>query len=236
MKSFGLLVLLMACHVSTPVQSSRAVLGRELSEVVVNVDVQPAALDVVSVFAPRGYALTKLSRDEHGITLRLAGDRRTVAEHLHPIRDTLGDLSDALNGRDNNRHYAVVDVTYGSAFYVRLEPRGDGASHVQILGRAIRAGIELCTDDAELAGAPCDAKERSLSEMPGVTEAEVIEGVFDELRLRGIVTFPERSLSVAAREDRMTCLQRRRDHLALAGRVTNDRARANILSATPRCE
>lgn len=235
MKSLGLCVLLMACHVSTPVQSSRAVLGRSLSEVVVNVEPQPAALDVVDVFAKRGFVLKDETRDARGITLRIAGDRRTTSESLHPVLDSLGDASAALEGRRNDRDHGVVEVMYGSAFHVRLEPLTDGTSHIKIVGRTVRAGIELCTDDTELAE-PCDHKEGLGFEPPGEKEAELIQEVFAELRLRGLVIAPEHPLTIAEREELRQCLKRRRDHIALANRVESERARASILGATPSCE
>ena len=235
MKSFGLLALLMACHVSTPVQSSRSVLGRELSEVVVNIEAQPAALDVVDQFAKRGFILKEQSTDERGITLRIAGDRRTVDEALHPVLDSLGDAKAAIDGRTNDRDHGVVAVTYGSAFHVRVEPLTDGTSHIKIVGRTVRRGIELCTDDTDVA-APCDPKQGMAFEPPGEKEAELIEEVFAELRLRGLVIAPARPLTIAERGEYRKCLQRRRDQVALANRVSSSQARASIMRAAPRCE
>jgi hypothetical protein len=235
MKSFGFFVLLMACHVSTPVQSSRSVLGRELSEVVVSVEAQAAALDVVDQFAKRGFMLKDQSRDGRGITMRIAGDRRTVSEALHPVLDSLGDAKAAIDGRTNDRDHGVVEVTYGSAFHVRVEPLTDGTSHIKIVGRTVRRGIELCTEDSDVAG-PCDPKQGMAFEPPGEKEAELIEEVFAELRLRGIVIAPARPLTIAERGEYRKCLQRRRDQVALANRVSSSEARASILGAAPRCE
>ncbi|HEY5934488.1 MAG TPA: hypothetical protein VIU61_07635 [Kofleriaceae bacterium] len=235
MKSLALCVLLLACHSSKPAQSSRALLGRDFSEVVVNLEAQPAALDLLAVFTQRGFVLKEQSRDERGITLRVAGDRRTVEEALHPVLDTIGDASAALDGRTNDRDHGAVVVTYGSTFDARVEQLANGTSRIQLVGRTVRAGLELCTEDPDQRG-PCSPKEGMAFEPAGEKEAEIIDEVFAELRLRGVVLWPERAPTVAEREQRKQCLQRRREHIALANRVENDRSRANILGTTPRCE
>jgi len=233
---FALLVpFTVACHIQSPVQSSRALLGPERSEIVVNEEIQPAALDVVAQFAQRGFHLAQVVRDERGMMLRLKGDRRTVAEPLHPVADAISDFADALNGDTGDHYHPEIDVTYGSAFYVRLESRGPATTWIAVIGRPIREGAELCTADPEIAG-PCIQNDRLLSELAGVAEADVVVSVFTELRLRGVVISPDPTPTIVARQELVRCQTRRQEQMALASRITNSKARANVVAALPKCD
>jgi hypothetical protein len=225
------------CVPATHVVSSRTVLGPELSEVVVGMDPQPIALDLVRSLTLRGFALDDVQRDGNGsVTLHLKGQRRTTLEQTNPTLDAIVDVADALEGKGKYHPHEVAEVTYGSAFYVRIEPRGPGQAWVSIVGRTIRDGVELCTDDAPVIG-PCVTNEDALTERPGHAEADVVNGVFAELRLRNVVVSPDPRPAMVARIDREQCEKYRADQIALANRVDNPRAKAAILGAMPKtCE
>jgi hypothetical protein len=235
-------VIVAACVPTTPVVSSKAYLGAARSEVLVDQEPRPAALELVKIFTQRGFPLADMQNDERGIWLHLKGSRRTVAEPVSPTLDNIAAVAavlDAANGGDGvYQSSGLHDVTYGSAFWVRIEPTADGKSNVSVVGRLIRNGAELCASDAKLPG-PCVDNEDALTEAPGAAEAEVVQGVFAEMRLGGSVMTPDTRPTyeqVASNEGLAKCRARRAEQMELANRISNVKARANVLGALPVCE
>jgi hypothetical protein len=232
-----------ACVPATHVVSSQVVLGPERSAAIVDQEPRALALDLVKLFAQRGFPLADMQHDERGIWLHLKGNRRTVAEPVNPTLDNIAAVAsflDVASGGEGVYHVPeVADMTYGSAFWVRIEPRGTtGRSNITMVGRLIRNGAELCTSDVHLPG-PCSQNEDALSEAPGAAEAEVIQGVFAELRLGGSVITPDTRPTyeqVAAGDHLTACRARRAEQMALAERIPNLKARVNVLNALPVCE
>ncbi|MCW5806065.1 MAG: hypothetical protein KIT31_27110 [Deltaproteobacteria bacterium] len=239
-KLLPFVVLVVACVPVTPVVSSKAVLGPQRSEVLVQAEPQPVALEVVRIFTARGFPLADMQGDGRGIWLHLKGTRRTAVEPVDPNLDVVGEIAAALdtaNGDPMQYVGAVHDVTYGSAFYVRIEPRGTGTSHVSIVGRVIRNGAELCTADPGLG--PCVENEDALTEPPGAAEADVVTGVFAELRLGGGVLTPDPRPTpeqVAAGDDVAACRAYRAEQMMRAHQIEDVKARASVLGALPVCE
>lgn len=108
-----------------------------------------------------------------------------------------------------------------------------------MVGRPIRNGADLCTPDPNLT-APCVQNNRLLSESPGVVEADIIQSVFTELRLRGVVISEDPTPRIIAREiarERLLrCKTRYQEQLALANRITNSKARTQVVAALPKCD
>jgi hypothetical protein len=235
-------VVVAACVPTTPVVSSKAYLGAARSEVLVDQEPRPAALELVKIFTARGFPLVDMQHDTNGIWLHLKGSRRTSTEPVNQTLDNIVAIAavlDAANGGDGiYRSSGVHDVTYGSAFWVRIEPTADGKSNVSIVGRVIRNGVELCASDVKLPGA-CVDNDDALTEAPGAAEAEVVQGVFGEMRLGGSVMTPDVRPTyeqVASNEVLDKCRERRAEQMALAMRISNLKARANVLGALPVCE
>jgi hypothetical protein len=242
-----LLVSAAACTAKAPAASSSAVLTPELTWVIVAKPAQPAALDVARMFQQRGFALSDVQKDERGVTLRFIGDRKDAAEEVVTAVDALvavADVLDTLENTEESRHRremraltyqgpAIEHYDLGSVFYVRVEPRGETMTSIAAVGRPTRDGVEACTNDP--IDAPC-AKLASGGavhhQIAGYAEAEVIHGVFSELRLAGAVVAPD--IVTMARDRR--CWQIRREREAMAARVSSAKAKAGILRTRPTCE
>jgi hypothetical protein len=234
------LVLAACAPTTTTVVSSKAILGAQQSAVLVQQDPQPVALELAKMFTMRGFPLADMQADEGGIWLHLKGNRRNAVEQVSPGLDAVITALEVLGDNPQPGPYVgeVADVSYGSAFWVRIEPRATGTSMVTIVGRVIRNGQELCTEDAKLPG-PCVRNEDSLSEAPGAVEAEVVQGVFAHLRLGGsVLTADTRPTyeEVAAGQHLAACRAQRAEQMLLAQRISNAKARANVLGALPTCE
>jgi len=244
------LVVAAGCVSRMPAMSSRSVLGPARSQVMVMQPSKPAALEIARLFSQRGYVLVDHRADDRGITLRFKGDRTIVTRPVVDWVDAAAAVADALEAYDRARdgrrpHYherrtRTEDIAVGSVFYVRIEPRGETATSIMAVGRPMANGEEACTDDPDL-GAACEplfGGDSYWQEIGGFAEAEVVEGVFAELRLSAEVISPAPAIAKAATASSLTearCLARRRELQELARRVTSPRARAGILGAAPTC-
>lgn len=240
-----LAITAVACVRPIPAATSREVLGPEASTVIVMRPLQPAALDVTRMFAQRGFALVEMQRDPRGMLLRLEGDRKVVTQEVVGWAEVAHAWAHALDPKPDDEHYhhhhppRTEQVEVGSVFYVRLEPRGETATSIHAVGRPMADGSEACTADA--LPAACKTLHHgdvAVSEVSGVAEAEVVEGVFAELRLQGDVVWPpvptaeERTATIALGK----CRARQRELRELAAKVSDPRARAGILRTSPRCD
>lgn len=244
--SLAALIVLAACTPMTPAASSSAVLTPERTWVIVSRPAQPAAVDVARMFQQRGFALADIAKDERGVTLRFIGDRKDAAEQITTPLDVAVAVANIADAFDNSTEAELRrlrrEVTYqptiahydlGSVFYVRVEPRGETMTSISAVGRPTRDGVEACTPDA--IDAPC----AKLSTGPavhhhvaGFAEAEVIHGVFSELRLGGTVVAPDVETMAANRR----CWEIRREREKAAARVSSAKAKAGILRTAPRCD
>lgn len=233
-----------ACTPMTPAASSSKVLAPERTWVIVAKPARPAAIDMVRMFNVRGFALVDMTPDERGVTLRFKGERKTVAEPIVTALDVIaavGETVEVIEAAKRGREYhprridpAIEHYELGSVFYVRVEPRGETMTSIAAIGRPTRSGVEACTADVELS-APCAPLETGPGvhhEVAGVVEAELITGVFAELRVGGAVIAPDIHIMTASRR----CWERRREVTAAASRVSNSRAKAGILRTAPVCD
>jgi hypothetical protein len=244
----GLVVLVLgACVPVSPAASSREVMGVERSRVMVMRPIKDAALDITRLFTRRGFLLADYEIDDRGITLRFQGERKVVRESTTDYTDELLMVAGAfVVDQDGNtvrhRHRVdhVVDVAFGSAFYVRIEPRGETATSITAIGRPMKNGREACTPDPDIRW-PCDriiAIDSLSREIAGIAEAEIVEGVFSELWLKGDVISPDPATlraRHAAQLAEQRCLKRQRELRELASRVSVPQARAGILGAAATC-
>ena len=235
-----------ACTAKTPAQSSSAVLTPERTWVIVAKPARPAAIDVARMFQQRGFALTDVQNDESGITLRFTGDRKDASEQIVTGIDVLvaiADVADALENskearrRTRERHYhhepTIEHYDLGSVFYVRVEPRGETMTSISAVGRPTRDGVEACTADE--IDAPCAKLETGGAvhhQVAGYAEAEIIHGVFSELRLSGAVVAPDIQTMAVNRR----CWEIRRERELAASRVSSAKAKEGILRTRPNCD
>jgi hypothetical protein len=238
------LALATGCTQMTPAASSNAVLTPVRTWVIVAKPAQPAAIDVTRMFQQRGFALVDLQTDERGVTLRLKGERKVVAEQLVTGLDVLVATTNALEAYNAAKHKRHANLIYqeptietyelGSVYYVRVEPRGPTMTSIAMVGRPTRDGVEACTPDTELHApcAPLESGPRVQNEIAGLVEAETINAVFAELRLEGSVVAPD--VQYAEAQDR--CWVRRREVIAAAARVSNPRAKTGIMRTAPVCD
>jgi hypothetical protein len=232
---------LAGCTAMTPAASSNAVLTPERSWVIVNKPPQAAAVDVVRAFHDRGFVLVDIQRDDRGVVARFKGARKAVSERVIGALDVVmatAEIAEAFtDDREGDPHHehepTIEHYEIGSVFYVRLEPRGEMTS-IAAFGRPTNNGVEACTADPDVV-APCaklEAGPTVYPEIAGFAEAEVIHGVFSELRLIGLVVAPDLEVAVASRR----CWERRRDIERRAARVSHPRARAGIMRTAPTCD
>lgn len=235
-------VLAAACTAKTPAASSSAVLAPEQTWVIIAKPARPAALDMVRMFNQRGFALADLRTDDRGVLLRFQGERKTVAEPIVTAADVIiavGEIAEALDHKKRHHHHhhryrqTIEEYELGSVFYVRVEPRGETMTSISVVGRPTRSGIEACTGDIGV-DAPCAPLETGpivAHEVAGIVEAELINGVFAELRLEGSVVSADPHVTMQMRR----CWQRQREVTAAAARVSNPRAKEGILRTRPVC-
>ena len=237
-------VLAAACTAKTPAASSSAVLAPEQTWLIVAKPARPAALDIVRMFNQRGFALSDMRTDDRGVTLRFQGERTTVAEPVVTALDVIiavGDIVEAVDDAKHKRphrhhHYEPSLETYelGSVYYVRVEPRGETMTSIAAVGRPTRSGIEACTNDGDEIAGPClplKAGPMVAPEVSGFAEAELINGVFAEIRLEGNVVSADPEVTIGMRR----CLERQREVFAAAARVSSQRAKKGILRTRPVC-
>jgi hypothetical protein len=241
-----LLVPVMAACALRPAASSQEAMGAERSRVMVMRPIKDATLDITRRFTERGFTLAEYDLDDRGITLRFRGHRKTLTETRVNDQCAAAAVSDALTHGygESHRHRCteVVTTALGSVFHVRVEPRGKTATSIVAVGRPVMDGVEACTPDPEIRGS-CGrrilAGEALYPELAGIAEAEIIEGVFSELWLTGDVISPDPATLRARYEAQLAerrCQERRRELRALASRVSEPRARAQILGAAPICQ
>lgn len=123
----ALVVLATGCTLNA--QSSTTILGPKSSSAVIRRPVGDAAVEVTRLFAARGYMLMDQRPAGATLVLRLQGARRMVVEHKR-------------------------SAEVGSAYYVFVDPQGDGSSAISLIGRPMYDGAELCTDDPSIT-TPC---------------------------------------------------------------------------------
>lgn len=238
-------VLAAGCTPMTPAASSSAVLIPERTWVIVAKPLRPTAFDVVRIFQQRGYHLADLQSNERGMTMRFKGERKIVSERIVTAVDVLVAVANATEAIDaaskgkvpEHQHPSEPTIeTYelGSVYYVRVEPRGETMTSISAIGRPTRNGFEACTPDPGLY-APCvplAAGPSVQDDIAGFAEADMINGVFAELRLEGLVVAPDVQLADANHQ----CWQRRRRVEAAANRVSNPQAKKAIMGTAPVCE
>ena len=246
--SIAVLIALTGCTQMVPAKSSSSVLPPEQTWVIVSKPAQPAALDVVRMFAARGFTLVDAESDDRGTTLRFRGERKTVSEQIVTgadvalaVLEVTAELSESEKERRHHHHYHVENeptiATYeiGSVFYVRVEPRGTTMTSIAAVGRPTNHGIEACTGDA--IAAPCQQLETGEAvhgEVAGFAEAETIHGVFAEMRVGGSVVAPDLK-AMASMEDQRHCWALRHEKEQAAARVSDPRAKAGIMRTAPTC-
>src|SRR6185436_15134185 len=93
---FAVVLGLLGCVPVKPAASSREVMGRERSRVMLMRPIQAAAVDVARLFAQRGFALADAGHDDRGITLRFKGERKIVTERVVDALDALVAVAYAL--------------------------------------------------------------------------------------------------------------------------------------------
>lgn len=230
-----------ACTSTTPARSSTSVLSPERTWVIVGEAAEPATADLIQRFGQRGFPLADQKRDATGVLLRFAGTRKQVTEEtVDPITVAAAVVAGATSGsgsdsdddteaQDPPEPSHVEQYQVGSAFYVRVESRGDAATWISAVGRPTRDGVEACT--ADQIDAPCTKLEGHDEDVAGTAEAEVIDGVFGELRRAGLVTSADPAIAESARR----CQERRREYETRAAHVSDPRAKAGILRAAPHC-
>lgn len=167
LRAFAVLAALAAAAGCTPLvaRSSASVLGPDRSSAVVRLSPDEAAAELADLFSVRGYAVVDERYNGDARVLRFAGARRELRE----------------------RHY-TFDLA--SAYYVFIVPRASGHAAVGIIGRPVYEGDELCTPDLSLAADGCTRRYGSRSherELDGRAEAELVNSVWTELRMRGVV-------------------------------------------------
>ena len=248
-----LLLAAAACTPKIPAASSSAVLTPERTWVIVSKPAQPAALDVARLFTQRGFALADIQNDDRGVTLRFVGDRKDAAEEVVTAVDALvavANVADVLENTEESRQRAelralaheptIEHYDLGSVFYVRIEPRGETMTSISAVGRPTRDGVEACTNDP--IDAPCAKLETGGAVhhlVAGHSEAEIIHGVFSELRLAGSVVAPDLATMERQRAANLAnrrCWEIRREREAAAARVSNVRAKQGILRTRPNCD
>ena len=238
-----------ACTPMKPAASSSAVLPIEGTYVIVVKPAQPAAVDAVRLFTQRGFTLVDMTGDSRGVTLRFRGERKVVAEQVVTALDVVvvaAQVAEELNRKPGERRHQVhhdpqiEEYEIGSVFYVRVEPRGETMTSISAVGRPTRSGVEACTND--VIAAPCAPLETGPSvhnAVAGYAEAEVIHGVFSEMRVEGSVIAPAIAMQPSATSrTTMTmqrCLQRRVEVQTAADRVSSSRAKQGILRTMPDC-
>lgn len=250
-----LVVALAGCITHKQAASSRAVLGPERSTLVIARPLDATALELVRQFTQRGFALTWHQRTTTGLVLRFKGERGQFEQATDPELEALRSLTRTLETYDAVKHGRPVHdhdhhayarerettwIDVGSVFYVRLKAQGE-ATAIDAMGRPTRNGVEGCTTDPDIA-APCTdlyVGKLDYHRIDGGAEAEVIEGVFSELRLQGGVLSPDPAIADAAGARAAAladCRERRRNMAALWARVSDPRARAQIARSAPKCD
>lgn len=149
-----------ACVPQTRAETSLSVIAPERSSVVVHRTPAEIAPKITGLFSARGFALAEATPTEPGgMLLHFQGRRPPTA---------------------NER-------TLGSAFTVSIEPRGDAAANVGIVGGPMLDDDALCRAAPDGKAWCGEVYVRLASATDGRAEAAVIVGVLAELRVHGDV-------------------------------------------------
>jgi hypothetical protein len=215
MSAFVVLASLAAAAGCAPLaaRSSASVLGPERSSAVVRRAPADAANELVHLLSARGHTLVDHRQRGAVIALRFEGARRMLVD---------GSYAREL----------------GSVYYAFVAPHAGGHSAVTLIGRPTLDGAELCTRDLDLAATGCVERYGDRSherEVAGFAEAELVHGVFSELRVRGVVddsVAPAYRLLLA----RDLCRAQRKEQLERALEHRDVRERARAYARVPTCE
>jgi hypothetical protein len=162
--SMVLAFALMGC-LATTAQNSRTVLGVERSQSEVRIPPRETGLEIVRLFASRGFHLVDQQPSGAGLVLRFMGGRDVGAGGPSPL------------GR------------VGSSFYVAIDPAPAQHAVVSIDGVPTINEAETCVP---FSTRPCESVlGPGLSNyIDGHAEAWVVHGVFSELALHELVVGP----------------------------------------------
>jgi hypothetical protein len=122
---------LAAC--ATVEQSSRDLLSEDQSSAVVARPLADVLAAVTVVLNGRGYALVEQRELGGGAAVyKFTGDRLALTVHR-------------FGGPLGATHFGSSSARIGSAFFVRLAPRGASATEIYLLGKPTVDGAEVCT-------------------------------------------------------------------------------------------
>jgi hypothetical protein len=211
MKSSLVLALaLTGCYATA--KSSRTVLGSPQSQAAVRAPAREAALEIVRLFASRGFALVDQQTRDAALVLRFKGDRAVTLRAHSPARQL------------------------GSAFYVSIDPGVDDQVIVSIDGSPVVDDIEICAPYA--VGSCQSTVEPSLQEhVDGRAEADVVRGVFSELALLDLVVGPDPHNPAVVQQltPQKLCASERHRALVEAYQADDERERKRLIAAAPSC-
>lgn len=198
-------------------QSSRAVLGADLSQSEATVPPREAALAVTRLFANRGYPLTDQVVTTEGLVLRFKGQRESITS----------------GGRRS-----TSSTQFGSVFYVAVNRAPGDHSTVVIDGAPVIDDVEACAGPGR---GPCGNAHVDLLQgdhIDGRAEAEVVRGVFAELVLEGLAIPlpPDHPAMVRVKAEALAqCNERRREVFDEAKKIVNTERRLEHLRSAPVC-
>jgi len=172
------LLALLACGAlacGTLEQSSRELLSENQSSAVVALPLPDVLAAVTAALRGRGFPLVEERESGGDIVYKYKGPRLELTTHRY-------------GGPLGAVHLGSSSAVVGSAFFVRLAPRGSTATEVYILGKPTVNGAEVCTP-FDLPTFDCQAV-RAAGGWPGRDaarggeEAATVRFVFESLRRR----------------------------------------------------
>jgi hypothetical protein len=192
-------------------QSSRGVLGPAQSQAAIRASPREAALEIVRLFASRGFALVDQQTQGAALLLRFKGNREGVSRGHSPSQVT-------------------------SAFYVSIDPASDGQVAVSIDGTPVVNDIEICAPYA--VGTCKSTVEPFLKDhVNGRAEADVVHGIFSELALHDLVAAPPPGSPAVVQQltPEKLCAVERHRALREAYQADDDQERKRLIAAAPTC-
>jgi hypothetical protein len=165
MQAYLVLVFALTGCFATAAQNSRTVLGVERSQSEVRIPPRETGLEIVRLFASRGFHLVDQRRSGAGLVLHFIGGR------------DVGERGPSSPGR------------VGSSFYVAIDPAPAQHAVVSIDGVPTINEVETCVP---FSTRPCEADVGPGLDnyIDGHAEAWVVHGVFSELALHELVVGP----------------------------------------------